>query len=163
METFDDIYRTHYRRVFLYIVHITGDEEAARDIACDVFVSLYEHIAEVRSDGLRAWLLTTARRRCIDRLRRLDMARRYTDHYLHTAEAFYADDHRVEREDSLVAQMLASLTPPTDEILRLCYLERKRYREVAAQLSISESTVKKHIIKALKTLRSLYSTSDAYP
>lgn len=76
-----------------------GDDEAARDIACDVFVSLY-------------WPRSLRRptRYCV------------------------------------------SATP-----------ERKRYREAAARLSISESTVKKHIIKALRTLRNLYSTYDAYP
>ena len=39
------------------------------------------------------------------------------------------------------------------EALRLCYYEHKTYREVAEQLGISPDTVKKHISKALRTLR----------
>lgn len=163
MIEFDSIYREHYTALFYYAVHITGDEEASRDIVSDVFMALYQHLGELRPDSLRAWLLTSCRHRCVDRLRRLGQERRYTEHYLHTAEGLYADDRRVEREDGLVAEMLLRLTPPTDEILRLCYLERKKYREVAALLSISESTVKKHIVKALRTLRNLYRGSDAYP
>lgn len=38
-------------------------------------------------------------------------------------------------------------------VLRLCYYEHKTYREVAEQLGISPDTVKKHISKALRTLR----------
>lgn len=46
-----------------------------------------------------------------------------------------------------------SLPEPTCTILRLCYYEHLTYREVAQQLGISPDTVKKHISKALRTLR----------
>lgn len=52
--------------------------------------------------------------------------------------------------------MLAQLTPPTDQILDMCYLQHMKYAEVAEALHTSTSTVKKHITKALKTLRELY-------
>ena len=45
------------------------------------------------------------------------------------------------------------LPEPTCTILQLCYYEHLTYREVAQQLGISPDTVKKHISKALRTLR----------
>ena len=46
-----------------------------------------------------------------------------------------------------------SLPEPTCTVLRLCYWEKKTYREVAEHLGISPDTVKKHISKALQMLR----------
>lgn len=48
---------------------------------------------------------------------------------------------------------LEELTPRTQQIVRLCYVERKKYREVAMELGISESAVKKHIMQALSYMR----------
>jgi RNA polymerase sigma factor (sigma-70 family) len=45
------------------------------------------------------------------------------------------------------------LPEPTCTILRLCYWEKKTYQQVAGELGISPDTVKKHISKALRTLR----------
>lgn len=46
-----------------------------------------------------------------------------------------------------------SLPEPTCTILRSCYWEKKTYQQVAEELGISPDTVKKHISKALRTLR----------
>jgi len=47
------------------------------------------------------------------------------------------------------------LKPPTSDILRACYVEEKKYKQVAEEMGISVSTVKKHIIKALKIVREM--------
>ena len=41
----------------------------------------------------------------------------------------------------------------TRHILEECYLHEKKYKEVAAELNISISAVRKHIVKALKAIR----------
>ena len=48
---------------------------------------------------------------------------------------------------------MKKLTPYNYHILEACYIHNKKYKEVAEEKSISTSTVKKHIIKALKVLR----------
>ena len=52
-----------------------------------------------------------------------------------------------------VYKILDKLPPLTRQVLEGCFLEKKKYKEVAEEKSISTSTVKKHIIKALKVLR----------
>ena len=64
-------------------------------------------------------------------------------------------------KERIVEKMMSHLRPPTDKILELCYLQQKKYAEVAEMLGISTSSVKKHIIKALRTLRELYGSKDA--
>lgn len=40
------------------------------------------------------------------------------------------------------------LPQTTREILTACYLEEKKYKEVAEERNISKETVKKHIVRA---------------
>lgn len=50
-------------------------------------------------------------------------------------------------------QTIETLTPQTQKILKLCYFRQMKYREVAEELNISVSAVRKHIVQALKALR----------
>lgn len=153
---FEQIYRRNYSRLYYYALNIVCDKEAARDIVGDVMTVVWHNIATIDDKTLNDYLLTSVRNRCVDRLRHLKQEQRYSDNYINEATLFYSDYGDEIEKDRLVEQMLSVLKPPTDMILRMCYLDRMKYREVAQKLSISESTVKKHIMKALKTLRELY-------
>ena len=151
---FEEIYTGNYTRLYYYALHIMNDEETAKDILNDVFTALWNNIETIDISEINAYLMTSVRNRSVDHLRRTVLESQYTEEYLHTAEIFY-DDYSDEK-DRLVEEMFSHLSPPTDEILKMCYLKRMKYAEVAEQLDISPSTVKKHIMKALKILRELY-------
>lgn len=52
--------------------------------------------------------------------------------------------------------MLDLLPDTTRHVLEECYLNHKKYREVADDMNVCQETVKRHIIKALKLLREHY-------
>lgn len=153
-EIFERIYTENYVRLYYYALHIVNEEETAKDILNDVFTVLWKNISHVESSNVNAYLMTSVRNKAVDYLRRNVLQSHYSEEYLHTAEQFYTDYSN--EKDQLVEEMLGQLTPPTDQILEMCYLRRMKYAEVAEALHISTSTVKKHIMKALKTLRELY-------
>jgi RNA polymerase sigma-70 factor, ECF subfamily len=70
-QTFTQIFDEAHSRVLASLISTFRDFELAEDVLQDAFVSALEHW---RTDGLpgnpAAWLLTTARNRAIDRLRR---------------------------------------------------------------------------------------------
>mgnify|MGYP002672522963 CR=1 FL=1 len=158
---FEEIYTGHYTRLYYYALHIVNDESVAKDILNDVFAALWKNIATVKPEQINAYLLTSVRNRSVDHLRHQIMQDQYSDEYLHTVDEYY-DDYNDEK-DRIVEEMLAQLSPPTDEILEMCYLKRMKYAEVAEKLDISTSTVKKHIVKALKMLRERYKDKKEYP
>ena len=160
-EKFESIYTENYLRLYYYALHIVNDEEAAKDILNDVFVALWKNIETFQEEHVSAYLMTSVRNRSVDFLRQHVLRHQYTEEYLHTAELFYADYS--DEKDKLVEEMMNQLSPPTDQILRMCYLKRMKYAEVAEALGISPNTVKKHIVKALKTLRELYNGKNEYP
>lgn len=153
-EMFERIYTENYLRLYYYALHIVNDEEAAKDILNDVFVALWKNIETFKENNFNAYLMTSVRNRAVDFLRHHVLQHQYTEEYLHSAEQFYADYS--DEKDKLVEEMMSQLSPPTDQILEMCYLKRMKYAEVAEILDISPNTVKKHIMKALKTLRELY-------
>ena len=73
-------------------------------------------------------------------------------------------DHWDVHEEKIKAIMgaLTELTPRTQQIVQLCYVEHKKYREVAAELDISESAVKKHIMQALSYMRQKFKDAEFY-
>ena len=55
--------------------------------------------------------------------------------------------------------IINTLPPKTKKVLEECYFNQKKYSEVAQMLNISTNTVKKHIMKALSSLREELSVS----
>ena len=159
-EMFERVYTENYLRLYYYALHIVNDEEAAKDILNDVFVALWKNIETFKENNFNAYLMTSVRNRAVDFLRHHVLQHQYTEEYLYTAEQFYADYS--DEKDKLVEEMMSQLSPPTDQILEMCYLKRMKYAEVAEALDISPNTVKKHIVKALKTLRERYKGKREY-
>lgn len=48
---------------------------------------------------------------------------------------------------------MSNLKPSTRQILEACYIDKKKYREVAEEMNMSTSAVKKNLTKALNLLR----------
>ena len=144
--------------MYYYALHFVDDEDVCKDLLNDVYTSLWNHIDKIAPDTLYAYLATSLRNGIFDYMRHNKQQARYTEEYIHVAEQFYT--HYSSDDELIVEQMLAQLTPPTDQILDMCYLQHMKYAEVAEALHISTSTVKKHITKALKTLRELYKDKE---
>lgn len=159
-KTFDRIFTENYSRLYLYAFHVTGNSEASRDIVSDVFTGLWKNISTLDLNKLNAYLMTSTRNRCVDYLRSAILARQYTEEYVYEYSEIYTDYSEEQEKDKLVEELLSHLPEPTRQILELCYLHRKKYAEVAEELQISPSTVKKHIVKALKMLKELYNNKE---
>ncbi|TDQ80118.1 RNA polymerase sigma factor [Sphingobacterium yanglingense] len=155
-KTFDHIFRENYTYLYKYAFHITGDEEESRDIVSGVFESLWKNIERFDKEKAKPYLKVSVRNRCVDFLRKNTLHNKYMDEYLNTLSRYYDELADQREQDELVETMLSQLPENTRHILDLCYFQRLKYSEVAEQLDISPDTVKKHIVKALKLLRTIY-------
>jgi len=80
--------------------------------------------------------------------------REHLEAVIEATRADMADNYRQHEVLLRRAEEIAhSLPEPTRSILRMCYWDKQTYRQVAEHLGISPDTVKKHISKALRTLR----------
>lgn len=153
---FEQLFREHYSRLFYYAFQMTHDEEVSRDIVSETFSRVWAQWDTIDADRALYLLMVAVKRRCVDHLRHLSVLNKYSDYYLHAVDECYTDDHEAEQRQESVDQLMSQLEEPTRTIMRLCFLERLRYDEVASQLHIHHDTVKRHVMKALKLLRSKY-------
>lgn len=150
------IYDKYFPEVYRYVRYRLSDEQAAEDIASDVFVRLLEASQKRRGPetNLRAWLLGTASHIITDHLRR--SYRRPTEKISENVLdplAVPADevDHR-ERSKS-VRTAMQQLTPEQQHVLALRFGEGLSLEETAAAMNKNVNAIKALQFRALTSLQ----------
>lgn len=154
---FKRLFREYYSQLYAFAFGMVKDEEACRDIIGDAFEKLWTQLYDIQDGYERGFLYRVIRNKCIDRIRNSVSRQRYEIFY----KGVYGDgsddsDTRLKETENRIEkmyQLIGTLTPQTRRILDACYFQGKHYAEVAEELGISTSTVKKHIVQALKILR----------
>ncbi len=163
--SFEILFRENYTKAYYLALRILHDEEASKDVVSDSFELVWRKLQGCEVDNMSSYLLATVRNVCLDYIRKQDIRNRYVQASMQMAELMSNNLDRMNvREEKIQAimQALEELTPRTQQIVRLCYVEHKKYREVAAELDISESAVKKHIMQALSYMRQKFKNVDFY-
>ena len=160
-KAFKQLFEASYEKLYYASILIVNDEDEARNIVDDTFAALWEKFDPLTQTYNSSYLYTIVQHRSLDFLKRQKVrelyARNYRMTYSDIAEDFDNDDERLKTIETVMSKM----TRQTRFAIDQCYMEGKKYAEVAEMLGISTSSVKKHIIKALRTLRELYGSKDA--
>ena len=150
---FEQLVDEHQSMVFSLAWRITGDRGLAEEIAQDVFLELDRHMGRIESpDHACFWLRRVAISRSADALRRRKV--RGMDLWVEID-----DDHGAQPEEQIsplgsrLEGLLATLPEPQRVALVLRYQEDLTPEEIAATLNAPLATVKSHLQRGLKLLR----------
>lgn len=153
-QRFHTLFVEMYPKLVRYAAALMTDADEARDIVSDVFERAWQRHATLDDESGHAWLYAAVRNACLNRLKHLQVEREHLEAVIEATRADMADNYRQHEVLLRRAEEIAhSLPEPTRSILRMCYWDKQTYRQVAEHLGISPDTVKKHISKALRTLR----------
>jgi len=144
-------------------LHILHDEDEAEEVVGDVFVQVWRHIAQhdAGRGPLMPWILSIARNRSLDALRRRRRWSRKSAHLEQAQEmeggaSAPAASHEaavpgwpVHRE---VHAALAALSEEQRRVVVLSYFEGLSHREIAQRLHLPLGTVKTRLRMAHQTL-----------
>lgn len=155
-EVFGSIFKAQYPNLYYYALQLLKDEEMSRDIVSEVFTRVWENFSFYELDTLPSLLFKMVKNKSLDYLRHSAVHAQYADYYLHAVDECYANNEEDEERIRLAAEMLDLLPDTTRHVLEECYLNHKKYREVAEEMDVCQETVKRHIMKALKMLREHY-------
>jgi len=152
-------YESTLRAVIISVLHEQGETD---DVLHDVFIQLWNRADRfVAEKGLHGFLVTLARRRALDRLRRRLAYRHATDRFETQMTAEFNDKvrgHGVKPTDfdlsELLSKMIRLLPEPQQEVVQLTFFEGMSQRQIAAQKSIALGTVKTRLQLAHKKLLS---------
>jgi RNA polymerase sigma-70 factor, ECF subfamily len=150
-------YESTLRSVIISVLHEDGETD---DVLHDVFIQLWNRADRfVAEKGLHGFLVTLARRRALDRLRRRLAYRRATDRFETRMTAEFNDKvrgHGVKPIDfdlsELLSKMIRLLPEPQQEVVQLTFFEGMSQRQIAAAKCIALGTVKTRLQLAHKKL-----------
>jgi RNA polymerase sigma-70 factor, ECF subfamily len=151
-DDFEWILREHQAMVFSIALNYLRDRTAAEDLAQDVFLSLYQNIASIKTrEHLVFWLRRVTIHRCMDHGRRMKLRS-----HASISEVPEPSEMPAER-DVLVSkqleQRIGELSETARSILVLRYQEDLEPADIAKLLDMPVNTVKSHLRRTLAKLR----------
>lgn len=154
--SFEQLFRDNYGKAYYLALRILHDDEASKDVVADAFELVWRRLQDSDVDKLSSYLLTAVKNVCLDYIRKQNIRNRYVQASVQAVGKLSFNPEEVDLHEEKIQTIMRSLdelTPRTRQIVTMCYVQRKKYREVAEELGISESAVKKHIMQALSYMR----------
>lgn len=154
--SFEQLFRDNYGKAYYLALRILHDDEASKDVVADAFELVWRRLQDSDVDKLSSYLLTAVKNVCLDYIRKQNIRNRYVQASVQAVGKLSFNPEEVDLHEEKIQTIMRSLdelTPRTQQIVTMCYVQRKKYREVAEELGISESAVKKHIMQALSYMR----------
>jgi RNA polymerase sigma-70 factor (ECF subfamily) len=153
---FEAVVRRHQAMVFSMAYHLLHDRALAEEVAQDVFLQLYVHVTELKSEEhVVFWLRKVAVHRAIDcaRSRGVRAEVSLDDHAAELADASFANQRHDPLMSRRLRQLVASLPQKARAAVVLRYQEDLGPEEIAKVLEMPVATVKSHLQRALAMLR----------
>ncbi len=161
-----ELYDATLGKVYGLALRITGRPEAAEDVVAEVYHQAWRQAAQYQPGRGRplTWLLTMARSRALDQLRRRDRAELHPepetlDEPLARAECDPIDMLLAVERAGILHAALARLSPIQRQLLALAFYRDLTHQEIAEQARLPLGTVKTHLRKALLRLKADLSTA----
>lgn len=154
---FDLIYKRYWEQLFEYALKAVKDNDDAKDIVQEVFVSLWfrrESLHPINS--LKAYLFTATRYKGLTYIKNNINKNKY----LESLKLFFDQESesvagQVEADELnlMIQRELEKLPPKMKEVFILSRTEHLSHKLISEKLMISDKTVKKQINNVLKQFR----------
>jgi RNA polymerase sigma-70 factor (ECF subfamily) len=163
--TVEAVFRQEYGRCVATLIRFLGDIDAAEEAVQDAFtVAVARWPSSGQPPNPGAWIVTTARNRAIDRVRRESVRdeRHAQAHHLYGAAAQAAGDDAVGQEDETVPDdrlrliftcCHPALNQPAQIALTLRLLGGLETPEIARAFIVPEATMAQRIVRAKRKIR----------
>ena len=160
----ETLYRRHVALLRTVIARVVNNDHDVDDLVQEVTLEIWRQAAHYSEEKGKAlgWIVTLARRRAIDRVRKKQAYYRAQERYRaeighepeptteHGADADAASSETSE----IFAKVLATLPDAQREALHLAFFKGMSQREIAAKTGIPLGTIKTRLELAIRKVRS---------
>ncbi|WP_437919969.1 RNA polymerase sigma factor [Sphingobacterium sp. LRF_L2] len=158
IHAFSKLYHMYAPGLYNRLSRIVKNPENVEEILQDAFLKIWDKRSAIEPDkGFKTFLYRIADHLAIDLFRKAtrDKALQLELWAASISFYFHAEETLLNKEKAAIIQeAIQRLTPKRREILTLCKLEEKSYKEVADLLGLSISTVSNQLVSAMKDVRS---------
>jgi len=156
MTAFDELMIRYERQVYRVCYRFVNNRDDAMDLAQEVFIKAFEHLANFRRESsMKTWLYRIAMNHCINHVKK--NAREFVEikENIGSTRASVHSEME-EREQREQFRLLVKRLPPKQKaILEMRIHEQLSYEEIATMSGRSISTIKASVFFALEKLRKL--------
>lgn len=151
------IYKSYSRKIFDYALIITGNVQLSEDIVQEVFLKVWMHREKLKGiENFNGYINSIVRNYTIDQLRGRAKEQRDKKEFARSCSELMMNNYELEyRETQQIFRSAIRQLPPKQQSI---YLLKHEYgckrHQMAKQLKISPFTVKAHIQRAIKSVRS---------
>jgi RNA polymerase sigma-70 factor, ECF subfamily len=157
---FDGLFQRLYPSLFRYLHRLTGDADAAEDVAQESFVRLLRQ--NLTEDEVRPWLFTVAMNLVRDRARKTDRRQRLLTGAPQLVKPGPLPDEDLERSERIAAvRSVLETLPERDRQLLLMREEGFKYEEIAQVVGVAPASVGTLIARALRRFVEAYRAREA--
>ncbi|MGL5682244.1 MAG: RNA polymerase sigma-70 factor [Marinifilaceae bacterium] len=161
-KAFECLFNKYYEPLYEYSCSLVGDGDKAADIVQEVFIYLWDHRASIKIHAsIKSYLYTSARHASINQLNKMRLEQRHENNLTEFIEFLQTTSFSEEEQARVnsIYEAMATLPKQCQHVFMLSAIEGKKYQEIADELGLSINTVKTHIVKAYKRIRSNTSSS----
>ncbi|MGD0091168.1 MAG: RNA polymerase sigma factor [Planctomycetota bacterium] len=152
---YGELFDEHHRRILHWALQIVRNEEAALDVAQEVFLRAFEELPYWRAEArISSWLHRTALNVCFEFLRADERQRRYGEQPADSCAAASPESLVLQKEIlSAIDNAVRSLPPRQRAVFALKQYEDLGFSEIAPLLDITANGAKASYYRAILALR----------
>ena len=161
----EKLFRQHYRQMYRLATILLHDNAESKDVVHDIFARLLDSHSDLKEETAESYLLTSVRNRCLNVMRNRQIQKRVERLYLLDLDATITPTEglrvgelcsgiQFEEELKSLYKGIDQLEPPVcRDVIMQHFRDGITFREIACRLGVSETTVYKHLRRALSQLR----------
>ena len=158
---YDELFYRYNARICLYLARRVGDDETGRDLAQETFIKAWQALPRLQGEKyFQGWLYRIATNVAKDHLRRQKLIRwlPWEEHeeFIRIGELLVEGPEGNIEDQDLLKFALMQVPPNYRQCVILQIVEERSQREIAALLSISESSVSTYVRRGMERLRQVY-------
>jgi RNA polymerase sigma-70 factor (ECF subfamily) len=156
VDAFDELMIRYERQIYRVCYRFVENREDARDLAQEVFIKAFEHLASFRQESsLKTWLYRIAMNHCINHVKKRSHEFVEVTEYTGSVAASVHSQMEDREQREQFRRLVRQLPPKQKAILELRINEQLSYEEIARISGRSVSTIKASVFFALEKLRKL--------
>ena len=150
----EKLFKQHYRQMYRLATILLHDDAESKDVVHDIFARLLDGHSDLKEETAESYLLTSVRNRCLNVMRNRQIQERVERLYLLDLDTTITPTEKFEEELKTLYKGIDQLEPPVcRDVIVQHFRDGITFKEIACRLGVSETTVYKHLHRALSQLR----------
>jgi RNA polymerase sigma-70 factor (ECF subfamily) len=155
-ETFEYVFKTHFKGLYAYACTLIRDSVMAEEIVQNIFYRLWEKNEQLSiRESVSGYLYRSVYHESLNYLKHLKVREAYHQYAMNQEQSGNNTQQNLELKEleERLSVALSELPEKCRTIFQMCRFEELKYKEIAERLDLPVKTVENQMGKALKLLR----------